>query len=55
MHWFMISICDVESQFNDGTNERSHLLIHDKELEQLKNIWAWKVGAITVTKNNKKQ
>ena len=55
MHCFMISICDVESQFNDGTNERYHLLVHDKKLEQLKNIWAWKAAAITVTKNNKKQ
>ena len=32
-HCFMISICDAESQFNDGTNEKYHLLIHHKELE----------------------
>ena len=32
----MISICDAESHFNDGTNERYHLLIHHKKLEQLK-------------------
>ena len=38
MHCFMISISDAESQFNDGTNERCHLLIRNKELEQLKNI-----------------
>ena len=38
MHCFMISICDVKSQFNDGTNAKYHLPIHHKELEQLKNI-----------------
>ena len=38
MHYFMISICDAESQFNDCTNERYHLLIDHKELEQLKSI-----------------
>ena len=38
MHCFMISICDAESQFNDDTNKRYHLLLHHKELEQLKNI-----------------
>ena len=36
MHCIMIFICDAESQFDDGTNERYHLLIHHKELEQLK-------------------
>ena len=36
MHCFIISICDVESHFNDGTNERYHLLIYHRELEQLK-------------------
>ena len=35
IHCFMISICDAESQFNDGANERYHLLIHHTELEQL--------------------
>ena len=40
MHCLMISICDVESQFNDGANERYHLLIPQKELEKLKNILA---------------
>ena len=34
VHCFMISICDA--QFNDGSNERYHSLIHHKELEQLK-------------------
>ena len=38
MHSFMISICDVESQVNDGTNKTYHLLIYNKELEQSKNI-----------------
>ena len=38
MHCFMIIICDAESQFNDGLNERYYLLIHQKELQQLKNI-----------------
>ena len=38
MHCFMISICDAESHFNDGTNKRLHLLIHKRKLEQLKNI-----------------
>ena len=40
MHCFMISIFDPESQFNDNTHERYHLLIYHKELEQLKNILA---------------
>ena len=35
IHCFMISICDAESQFNYGTNESYHLLIHHTELEQL--------------------
>ena len=38
MHCFMISICDAESEFNDCTNERYHLLNHHNELEQLKKI-----------------
>ena len=50
----MISICDAESQFNDDTNKRCHLLIHHKELEQLKNICAWKTAAIKVTTKYKK-
>ena len=37
-HCLMISICDAESHFNDGTNKRYHSLIHNKKLEQLKNI-----------------
>ena len=37
---FMIFIYAAESQYNDGTNESYHLLIHHKELEQLKNIGA---------------
>ena len=49
----MISICDIESQFNDDTNERYHLLIHHKKLEQLKNTWAWKSVAIAVTTKHK--
>ena len=32
----MTSICDTESEFSDGTNQRYHLLNHHKELEQLK-------------------
>ena len=36
----MIFIYAAESQYNEGTNERYHLLIHHKELEQLKNIGA---------------
>ena len=38
MNYFIISICDVEYQFNDDTNERYHLLFHHKESEQSKNI-----------------
>ena len=55
MHCFMISICDAESQLNDSTNERYHLLIHHKELEQSKNIWPWKAAAIKVTTKYKIQ
>ena len=55
MHCFMISICDTESQFNDGTNEMYQLLNHLKELKQLKNIWAWKAAAIKVNTKYKKQ
>ena len=54
MKCFMISICDAESEFNDGTNERYHLLNHHMELEQLKNIWAWKASAIKFATNYKK-
>ena len=36
MHCFMISICDANSQFNEGANERYYLLIHHKELKKLK-------------------
>ena len=36
MHCCIISLCDVESHFNDGTNERYHLPTYHKELEQLK-------------------
>ena len=35
IHFFMISICDAVSQFNDGAMEMYHLIIH-KELGQLK-------------------
>ena len=38
IYCFMISIRDAESYFNDGTNERYHLFIHHKKLEQLKII-----------------
>ena len=38
MHYLMISICDAESDFDDNTNERYHLLIHHNQLGQLKNI-----------------
>ena len=54
MHYFMIYICNVESQFSDGTKERYHSLTHHKELEQLKDIWAWKTAAIKVTTKYKK-
>ena len=37
-HSFMISICDAEPYFNDGTDERYHLLIRHKKLERLTNI-----------------
>ena len=50
----MISICDAESEFNDGTNYRYHLRNHHKELEQLKSIWAWKAAAMKVTTKYKK-
>ena len=36
VHCFMISTCGTESQFNDGKNEKYYLLIHHKELEELK-------------------
>ena len=49
----MISICDAASHFNDGTNKRYHSLIHNKKLEQLKNIWAWKAAAIKITTHKK--
>ena len=32
---------DAECQFNDGANE--------KDLEQSKNVWAWKAAAIKVS------
>ena len=38
IYCLMISIFDAEGKFNDGTNERYHLLNHHKELKQLKNI-----------------
>ena len=47
--WLLLSQC------NDGTNERYHLLIHHKELEQLKNIWVRKAAAIKLTTKFKKQ
>ena len=55
MHFSMTSICDADFQFNDGTSERYHLLIYHKELEPLKNIWAWKAAAIKITTQYKKQ
>ena len=55
MHLFMTSICDADFKFNDSTNERYHLLIYHKELEQLKNISAWKAAAIKITTQYKKQ
>ena len=54
MHYFKISIGDAESEFNDATNERCHLLNHHKKLEQLKNIWAWKAAATIVATKYKK-
>ena len=39
MHCFMISICDAESQFNDGTNKRNHSSIYHQELEQSKKLF----------------
>ena len=53
MYFFMISICDAESEFNDGANKRYHLLNRQKELEQLKNIWAWKAAVKVITKYKK--
>ena len=50
----MISIGDAESEFNDATNERYHLLNHHEKLEQLKNIWAWKAAATIVATKYKK-
>ena len=55
MHCFMISICDAKSEFNKGTNKSYHWLNRCKELEQLKNISAWKAAAIKVTTKYKKQ
>ena len=55
MHCFLISICKIEPHFNDGTNERYNLIIHQKKLEQLRNFCALKVAAINVTTRNKKQ
>ena len=53
-HCFMIPICDAESEFNYSTNERYHFLSHHKELEQVKNILAWKAAAIKITTKQKK-
>ena len=39
MHCFMISICDAEPQFNDGTNKRNHSPIYQQELEQSKKLF----------------
>ena len=36
---------DAECQFNDGANE--------KDLEQSKNVWAWKAAAIKSAQNIK--
>ena len=55
MHCFMISICDAESQFNDGTNKRYHLFIHHKELEQLKTFQHEKLLLLKSPQNSKKQ
>ena len=52
---FMISICDAESEFNDGTNERYHLLIYHKELEQLKPLEHEKLLLLKSPQNAKKQ
>ena len=54
-HFSMISICQAESRFNDGTNEKYHLLIHHKKLEQLKKNWGWTAAAIKFTTKYKKQ
>ena len=55
MHCFMMFICDAESEFNDSINERQHLLNHNKELKQLKNISAGKAASIKVTTKYKIQ
>ena len=49
----IISICDAESHFNDGTNERYHLLIHHKKLEQLKEIEDEKLLLLKSPQNTK--
>ena len=52
MHCFMISICDTESQFNDGTNEMYQLLNHLKELKQ-KTFEHEKLPLLKSTQNTK--
>ena len=54
MHCFMISIYHAKSHFNDGTNERYHLLIHHKKLEQLKKIGGRNAAAIKIITKYKK-
>ena len=54
MQFFMISICGAESQFNDGTNKGYHLLIHHKELEQLKAFVHEKMPLLKLPQNRKK-
>ena len=53
MHCFMISICDAESEFNNGTNERYHLLNRHMKLEQLKNIEYEKLLLLKSPQNTK--
>ena len=55
MHCFMISICDAESQFDDGKNERYHSLIHYKKLEHLKKTFVYeKLLLLKPPQNTKK-
>ena len=53
MYFFMISICDAESEFNDGTNKMYHSLNHHKELEQLKNFEHEKLLLLKSPQNTK--
>ena len=52
-HFFVISIYNDEFHFNDSVNERYHLLIHYKQLEQLKTFGDEKLLPLMSSQNTK--